>query len=239
MTMPLHPTWQEIALRLLLTVVAGALIGFNRGAHGHAAGLRTTMLVGLAASVSMIQANVLLSIEGRASDSFVVLDLMRLPLGVLTGVGFIGGGAILKRGDLVTGVTTAATLWMMTMIGLCLGGGQLIVGSVATLLAFATLWALGWLELRIPRESRGLLVLESGVTAATVEAEVANLIAPMGFRTRFVRQSRCAGRVGESQFAFEVHWKRPAIASTPLEVPKVVGERYSVVSFEISPEGYR
>jgi len=54
-----------------------------------------------------------------------VMDLMRLPLGILTGVGFIGGGAIFKKGDLVTGVTTAATLWMVTVIGLCLGGGQL------------------------------------------------------------------------------------------------------------------
>jgi MgtC family len=50
---------------------------------------------------------------------------MRLPLGILTGVGFIGGGTILKRGDLVTGVTTAATLWLVTVIGLCFGGGQL------------------------------------------------------------------------------------------------------------------
>ena len=54
--MPLHPTWDDIALRLILTILAGGIIGFNRGARGHAAGLRTTMLVGLAASVAMIQA---------------------------------------------------------------------------------------------------------------------------------------------------------------------------------------
>ena len=60
---------------------------------------------------------------GKAPDSFVVLDLMRLPLGILTGVGFIGGG-ILKRGDSIQGVTTAATLWFVTVIGLCFGGGQ-------------------------------------------------------------------------------------------------------------------
>ena len=50
--------------------------------------------------------------SGKTPESFVVMDLMRLPLGILTGVGFIGGGAILKKGDLVTGVTTAATLWL-------------------------------------------------------------------------------------------------------------------------------
>ena len=54
---------------------------------------------------------------------------MRLPLGILTGVGFIGGGAILKKGGSITGVTTAATLWIATVIGLCLGGGQLALGA--------------------------------------------------------------------------------------------------------------
>jgi putative Mg2+ transporter-C (MgtC) family protein len=114
--------WTEIAIRLGLTLVAGVLIGFNRWEHGKGAGLRTTTLVGLAACVAMIQVNLLLPLAGRPSDSFVMNDLMRLPLGVLTGVGFIGGGAIMRRGDMVIGVTTAATLWLITVIGLCLGG---------------------------------------------------------------------------------------------------------------------
>jgi putative Mg2+ transporter-C (MgtC) family protein len=101
--MPLYPTWGDIALRLVLTMIAAGIIGFNRGIRGEAAGLRTTMLVGLAASVAMIQANILLSVGGKTTDSFGVMDLMRLPLGILTGVGFIGGGAILRRGDLVIG----------------------------------------------------------------------------------------------------------------------------------------
>src|SRR5277367_4296835 len=142
MSMPLHPTWQDIGVRLLLTMIASAVIGLDRGAQGHAAGLRTTILVGLAAAIAMLQANILLSIGGKASDSFGVMDLMRLPLGILTGVGFIGGGAILRRGDLVTGVTTAATLWATTVIGLCLGGGQLGLGIGAALLAVFTLWIL-------------------------------------------------------------------------------------------------
>ena len=136
--MPLHPTWEDIALRLTLTMIAGGIIGFNRGARGEAAGFRTTILVGLAASVAMIQANILLSIGGKTADSFGVMDLMRLPLGILTGVGFIGGGAIMKRGDLVIGVTTAATLWVITVIGLCFGGDQLGLGVVATLLGAIT-----------------------------------------------------------------------------------------------------
>ena len=122
--MSLYPSWQDIGLRLLLTLLAAAVIGLNREARGHAVGLRTTILVSLAACVAMIQANILLPLGGKTAASFGVMDLMRLPLGILTGVGFIGAGTILRRGDLVTGVTIAATLWVVTVIGLCFGGGQ-------------------------------------------------------------------------------------------------------------------
>jgi putative Mg2+ transporter-C (MgtC) family protein len=95
--MPLHVTWADLVVRLVSTLIAGAVIGYNRGEHGEAAGLRTTLLVCLAAAIAMLQVNYLLPWAGRSSDSFVMNDLMRLPLGILTGVGFIGGGAILHR----------------------------------------------------------------------------------------------------------------------------------------------
>src|ERR1700734_3494549 len=92
--MPLQLQWTDLVLRLAFTVLASIAIGFSRSEHGKAAGMRTTLLVCLAASVAMIQVNLLLPTAGRAPDSFVMNDLMRLPLGILTGVGFIGGGAI-------------------------------------------------------------------------------------------------------------------------------------------------
>lgn len=232
--MPLHPTWDDIALRLVLTMLAGAIIGFNRGARGHAAGLRTTILVGLAASVAMIQANILLSVAGKAPDAFGVMDLMRLPLGILTGVGFIGGGAILKRGDLVTGVTTAATLWMMTAIGLCLGGGQLGLGIAATVLGVITLWALSWLDRRIPREQRAMLVIECEQSSAT-RSDLADLVAPLGYRAQFHRQSRGAAS-GRVELWYDVLWRRPEIVGPPLDLLAAVDQRYPVVSFELTSE---
>ena len=130
--MPTDITWPDIAARLALAILAGALIGLNRGEHGLPAGLRTTLLVCLAACLSMIQANILMASSGRTGDSFVMMDVMRLPLGILSGMGFIGGGVILKRDNLVLGVTTAATLWFVTVLGLCFGGGQLALGSIAS-----------------------------------------------------------------------------------------------------------
>jgi putative Mg2+ transporter-C (MgtC) family protein len=157
--MPLSLRWEDIALRLALTVVAGSLIGLNRSEGGHSAGLRTTLLVCLAASVAMIQTNLLLPITGKTPESFAVLDLMRLPLGILTGMGFIGGGAILRKGEMVHGVTTAATLWLVTVIGLCLGGGQLGLGIAATALALLILWVLKGLETRIGQVRSGRLAV--------------------------------------------------------------------------------
>ena len=82
----------EICVRLALTIVAGGLIGFNREEHGRAAGLCTMILVCLAASVSMILVNLMMATAGRHADSFIMLDLMRLPSGILSGMGFIGAG---------------------------------------------------------------------------------------------------------------------------------------------------
>jgi putative Mg2+ transporter-C (MgtC) family protein len=147
--MPIEIHWPQIALRLALTVLAGGLLGMERSKTGHFAGLRTTQLVTLAAAVSMIQMNLLIQTNGKPQDSYAVMDLMRLPLGILTGVGFIGAGAILRKNEMIVGITTAATLWFATVIGLCLGGGQLILGSVSTVLGFAVLNGLRRFERRI------------------------------------------------------------------------------------------
>jgi putative Mg2+ transporter-C (MgtC) family protein len=84
---------------------------------------------------------------------------MRLPLGILTGVGFIGGGAILRRGSLIVGVTTAATLWYVTLVGLCFGGGQMLLGWLATAIGVAVLWGLRWFESVMAVEQHASLAL--------------------------------------------------------------------------------
>lgn len=160
--MPLELTRSDLAIRLVCALIAGVVIGVNRGEAGKAAGLRTTILVCMAASVAMLQMNYLLTLAGRGSGSFVMNDLMRLPLGILTGVGFIGGGAILRRGKLVIGVTTAATLWYVTVIGLCFGGGQVLLGWIATAIGLFVLWGLRCLEDLMPAWEQGHLTVTVG-----------------------------------------------------------------------------
>jgi putative Mg2+ transporter-C (MgtC) family protein len=119
--MVINLQWSDIAIRLLCAILAAGLIDFNRGEDGHPAGLRTTILVALAACLAMLQVNLLLPTAGRPANSFVMNDLMRLPLGILSGMGFIGAGAIVRRDNFVGGITTAATVRFVTVIGLCFG----------------------------------------------------------------------------------------------------------------------
>ena len=237
MNMPLEPTWPDIAIRLVLTMLACGAIGLNRGARGHAAGFRTTILVGLAASVAMIQANILLPVGGKTPESFAVMDLMRLPLGILTGVGFIGGGTILKKGDLVTGVTTAATLWLVTVIGLCLGGGQLILGIAATLLGVLTLLVLKRIDILIPREHRAKLVVTCAARWSIPE-DLPKLVDQLKYRAHF-REQRQAPEPQKMDYTFELSWKRPELADPPLDLLRLIDESFPIKSFELTTDNGR
>jgi putative Mg2+ transporter-C (MgtC) family protein len=164
---PLHLTWEQIVLRLALASIASFIIGLNRDEHGRPAGIRTTMLVCLAATFAMLQVNLLLPLAGKLPSSFIVMDLMRLPLGILSGIGFIGAGVIIKREKHVNGVTTAATIWFVTVLGLLFGGGNIYLGIAASVIAISILWALKWIERYLTRECRGTLHLSfsSGVAS--------------------------------------------------------------------------
>jgi putative Mg2+ transporter-C (MgtC) family protein len=175
MDMPLHPSGFEITLRIALTCLFAGLIGLERETRGQAVGFRTTILVGLAAAVAMVQANLLLPLAGKAPNGFVNMDAMRLPLGILTGMGFIGGGAILRRGSLVMGVTTAATLWVVTVMGLSFGGGQLGLGVAAGLLTLFIVWLLKRVDDVLPQSSKATLTLTLAAQGASRELDAESL----------------------------------------------------------------
>lgn len=204
--MPAHINWETIALRLALTIVAGALLGVDRSKQEHPAGLRTTLLVTLAASVAMIQMNLLIPTNGKPSDSYAVMDLMRLPLGILTGVGFIGGGAIVRRGDMVLGVTTAATMWFATVIGLCMGGGQLILGSVCTVIGCIVLWNLKWFEAQLNRTKRASLILTTQ-RGAWNEVELRGLLTQAGITVKTLGVTLHSAPEPVQTFDCEVRWQ--------------------------------
>lgn len=205
--MTLTLSWRDVSIRLAVALVAGLVVGVNRGEHGKAAGLRTTLLVCLAACIAMLQVNMLLLQAGKPANSFVVLDLMRLPLGILSGVGFIGAGVILRRDGIVTGVTTAATMWFVTVIGLCAGGGQIALAVTGLLLAMVVLLALGVLEKRLPRNRRGWLTLEYDRSSDARTSVIERFRQQRcSLNSRTLRLATGTNRIEE---CFEVRWRAP------------------------------
>ncbi|MBY5813409.1 MgtC/SapB family protein [Rhizobium leguminosarum] len=226
--MPLTPSWWDIAARIVLTVVAGGLIGLDRERGGHAAGFRTTILVALAACLAMIQANLLLSTYGKTFNFFTQMDVLRFPLGVLTGVGFIGGGVILRRGDTMTGVTTAATMWFMTVVGLCFGGGQIVTGTVATLAAFIVLSPMKKLDTWLRSERKATLVIycpNSGIP------DLSNVLSPLECSALFGSVKRTEdGRIGAT---FELRWLTKDPDASARAILAAVSGSHDVAEFSI------
>jgi putative Mg2+ transporter-C (MgtC) family protein len=224
--------WGDLILRLVLTVAAGSLIGANRGERGKPAGLRTTVLVCLAASIAMLLANLLLSTTGKTPDSYVQLDMMRLPLGVLTGVGFIGAGAILRREDVVIGVTTAATLWLATIIGLCFGADEMGLGLVGTAFGLLVLWGFEFVEGHMPQENRARLVLGSRdgtdpmeVVPRLQEAGYAVVLRHMSFHENGRRQ----------EVHFDLCWRGRHRETEPPQFLSAFASRSGILSLRWEP----
>jgi putative Mg2+ transporter-C (MgtC) family protein len=206
--MPITLTWSEIAVRLFCTLVAGSLLGLNRSKHGHAAGLRTSILVSLAACLAMLQVNSLLPLAGRTPDSFVMNDLMRLPLGILSGMGFIGAGAIVRRDNLIAGITTAASMWYLTVLGLCFGGGQVEIGIVGTALGVVVLSSLKLVENRLKQDRQGKLVIVSSQEGPD-EDEIRAIVQSEGFVVASSAFSMAEGAENH-EWSCEIRWRAMA-----------------------------
>jgi putative Mg2+ transporter-C (MgtC) family protein len=180
----------------------------------------------------MILANMMLTMSGKTESSFVRTDVMRLPLGILTGVGFIGGGAILRRDNLVAGVTTAATLWLVTVIGLCFGAGDVWLGVAATGISFLVLWALKWVDDWTPRDQHVTLSIRMPKGPPAI-AEIRRIAQPFGCRVRLRTQSVGAG---ESLAKYDVRWRAKPKDDPPVEVLDALRRELQVTSVDWESE---
>ncbi|KMM83819.1 putative Mg2+ transporter-C (MgtC) family protein [Pseudomonas taetrolens] len=134
----------EMCLRLLLAVVLGSLVGFQREHLFWTAGLRTHMLVATGSCLFMMVSA--FGFQQALTQTGTQLDPSRIAAQVVTGIGFLGAGSILLRGEVIKGLTTAASLWAVAAIGLAVGGGLYVLGTVATLIILTILVAIGPLE---------------------------------------------------------------------------------------------
>jgi len=130
--------WPGDVLSIILAVVLGAAVGLEREIRGKAAGLRTNVLICLGAAVFTIISK---RMGGGGGDS-----LTRIAAGVVTGVGFLGAGAIIQDRGGIHGLTTAATIWMVASIGMACGARLYSLAVISTLVAIIVLIGLGLLE---------------------------------------------------------------------------------------------
>jgi len=136
----------DLSLRLVLAAALGALIGGEREIHGHPAGIRTHMLVALGSGLFTV-----LSIHGFGQGPGVPIDPTRIAAQIVSGIGFLGAGAILKDGIVIRGLTTAASLWATAAVGMAAGAGEYVVGGGGAGIVLVSLWPINALAERLPR----------------------------------------------------------------------------------------
>lgn len=179
-------TTLEIILRVLVAAVAGALVGWERESHGRPAGFRTTILTCTAAAIAMILSKELF-VESAALVGSAAWrpDPARLGAGILTGIGFLGAGTILRHDNLIRGVTTAASLWFVTVVGLALGSGEYVLGGISLAVALLTLHLLPVLEKHIQTDAYATLTVTTALDALD-EIELKRRVKALGLKVRSV-----------------------------------------------------
>ena len=149
----------EVLMRLGLAFGAGILLGIERESHGRGAGLRTTALVCLAACVAMVISDSFYVTSFQLGGSGWHPDPARLAAGVLSGMGFLGAGVVMRQNHVIKGVTTAAVLWFATVIGLAFGTGSYALGLAGLALAMLTLLGLPYVEQYVQNDWYSSLVV--------------------------------------------------------------------------------
>ena len=142
----------EYAARLLMAMIAGGLVGIERELRGRQAGFRTNILVCVGSALTMI-VSISFATGSWPHDGNVNMNIdpARIAYGVMTGIGFLGAGTIIKSGVVVRGLTTAAAMWCVAAVGLAAGFGMYTLTAIATLLIVTALWVLDYLESMIPK----------------------------------------------------------------------------------------
>jgi len=171
----------DIALRLVASLVVGGLIGLERSYHGRPAGFRTHSLVCLSTSLLMLVTVYETRWFPNVTQGRISLDPTRMAQGIMTGIGFLGAGTIIRDGLSVRGLTTAASIWITAAIGILVGIGFYFPALMATVLTLGTLSVFRWIENQIPSQFYAQFVVRFARDKAMPEEEMRQLLTNYGF----------------------------------------------------------
>ncbi len=192
----------ELLLRLVVTFILSGAIGAEREFNNQPAGLRTHILIGVGASILMILS---LSVPfGEGEGAYAGGDPGRIAAQVVSGIGFLGGGAILRLGGDIRGLTTAASIWIVAALGLSIGAGLYLVAGVGTVFVLSTLVVLGRLEKRyVPKRILKQLAVHAR-TENLQSSDVKAVLDDFGIKIRTVAIQRSREK-RSTQLRYTIH----------------------------------
>jgi putative Mg2+ transporter-C (MgtC) family protein len=223
----------EIVFRIVAALAAGSLIGLERSHRGRPAGFRTHALVCLASSLLMLVTVYESHWMPKTGVANVVLDPTRMAQGIMTGIGFVGAGAIIKEGFTVRGLTTAASIWVTAAIGVLTGVGFYFAALIGTVLVLGTLSTFRWIEARLPTETYALFMVRFKRDAAMSDAALRELVQATGFSLHNLSY-RLHSEVGHFEY-------RMVLRTMNVGNGRVLSDKLradpSVLEFRIAPTG--
>ena len=163
-------------IRLFSAVAAGAVIGLERTYHGRPAGFRTHALVCTASGLLMLLTVFSKDLIASAPVETIRMDPTRMAQGIMTGIGFLGAGVILKEGATIRGLTTAASVWMTASIGIMIGVGLWFAALVALGVTVGALAGFRWIETKIPSLEYSRLTIRLTRDAHLSQEELSRII---------------------------------------------------------------
>lgn len=222
-----------ILIHLGAAVLAGGLIGLERTYHGRPAGFRTHTLVCTASSLLMLLTVYQWQLLAGVPLDTVRVDPTRMAQGIMTGIGFLGAGVIMKEGLTVRGLTTAASIWITASIGIMVGIGFYFPAIVATLLTLGTLSLFRWIEAIMPSQYYARLHVRFKRQELLPEAAMRELIESHGFSVANLSyQLADEGKVFEYQMTI-----RSGDRDNYRRLAEALTGREQVLEFHIYPTG--
>ena len=229
--MNIRPEHLEMMLRLLAALAAGACIGYERSFHGRAAGLRTHVLVCLASSVLMLVSVYEDHWVRMAGDAR--LDPTRLAQGIMTGIGFLGAGVIVKEGLNVRGLTTAASIWITAAIGVLAGVGFYFPMVFAVLLTLLVLAMFRWIEMRVPTQAYYWFDVKYAREGNLSEESMRELLGKLGFSV--ANFSYRLDGTGSDRSLRHKMTLQTTDRKAAARLARWLEENYTVIEFRLSP----
>ena len=223
----------EMLARLLAALAAGALIGYERSYHGRPAGFRTHALVCTASSLLMLVTVYESHWMSGVAVGRVQIDPTRMAQGIMTGIGFLGAGVIIREGFSVRGLTTAASIWITAAIGILAGIGFYFPLVVSVVLTLGVLAFFRWIEARMPSQAYYHFDVRFARSAPMTERQLRDLVEGHGFSiANFSYRLEGEGRIRRHSMVI-----RSADRADAGRLSVTLEGMESVVEFRIAPTG--